>query len=236
MGSLRDLGRDESVRRALCWLGAQTIRVVHATSRWTVVGSEAPRRFWDRSEAFILCFWHGRLMMMPYCWDRRFPIRTLTSNHPDGRLIARTTAHFGIPTLVGSSRRGGVSALRAMARALKAGESIGLTPDGPRGPRMRASPGAVALARLTGAAILPVAFSTDRGRNLGSWDRFLLAWPFGRGVVVWGEPIRVDPGLDGPGLEAARRRLEDALNAVTAEADRRCGRTLIEPAPEGTSS
>ena len=232
MRSLRDLGRNETVRRALCWLGAQYIRLVHVTSRWSVVGGDAPRQLWDRGEPFILCFWHGRLMMMPYCWDHRAKIRTLTSHHPDGRLIAQTTAHFGIPTLTGSSRRGGVAALRAMARALKSGESIGMTPDGPRGPRMRASPGAVALAGTTGAAILPIAFSTTRGRTLGSWDRFLLAMPFGRGVLVWGEPIRVDRELGAAGLDQARRRLEDALNAATAEADRLCGRRPIEPEPE----
>ena len=67
---------------------------------------------------------------------------------------------------------------------------------------------------------------------MGSWDRFLLAFPFGRGVLVWGEPLRVERDLGDAGLETARRRLEAALNATTTEADRLCGRTPIEPAPE----
>ena len=44
----------------------------------------------------------------------------------------------------------------AMITALKAGQCVGVTPDGPRGPRMRVSAGVVHAARLAGVPGEPV--------------------------------------------------------------------------------
>ena len=105
-----------------------------------------------------------------------------------------------------------------------------MTPDGPRGPRMRAAVGAVLAAEMADAVLVPVGYSTSRRRLLTSWDRFLLPLPFGRGVFVVGPEIEV-PGLPGSGAaRGARLRLESALNEVTAEADRRMGHAPVEPA------
>jgi lysophospholipid acyltransferase (LPLAT)-like uncharacterized protein len=155
----------------------------------------------------------------------------LISRHPDGQLIARTVAHFGIRTVAGSSSRGGGAALRLMVKALKAGDCVGITPDGPRGPRMRASEGAIHVARLSGAPLVPAAFGARARKVLGSWDRFVVAAPFAGGAFVWGEPIEVARDADDAAIERARRTLEDSLNAVTAEADRLCGQEPVEPAP-----
>ena len=222
---------NDTVRRVLCWLGAQYIRLAYATGRWTVVGGETPRRFWDDGKPFILCYWHGRSLMMPCCWGRRRPISMLISGHPDGQIAARTVGHFGIDTVAGSTTRGGAAALRTMLRTLKTGGYVGITPDGPRGPRMRAGDGAVIVARLSGAPIIPATYGISRRRVLGTWDRFIFALPFGRGVLMWGDPIHVDRGADADALETARRQVEDRLNAITAEADRLCGCTPVEPAP-----
>ena len=225
------LARSSAVQGAACALAALYIRLVYATGRWRVVGAEAPEALWRDGAPFILAFWHGRILMMPYSWPRATPINMLISQHPDGQLIARTVRHFGIASIAGSTRHGGSAALRAILRALKAGECVGVTPDGPRGPRMRAAGGAVDIARLAGAPIVPAAFATSPRRVLGSWDRFVLAWPFSRGVFVWGAPIAVPRDADAAAREAARRKLEDGLNAVTGEADRLVGCAAIEPAP-----
>jgi len=223
--------RSDAVRRVLCWLGAQYIRLVHATGRWSVVRGDIPRAFWDRGEPFILCFWHGRLLMMPYCWDHGVAIHMLISQHRDGQLIARTVGHFGVHTIVGSTRRGGAAGLRSMLKTLREGSCVGITPDGPRGPRMRASDGIASVARLAGVPIIPATFAVDRRKVLGTWDRFVVAWPFARGVLVWGEPIAVARDADKAAQEAVRARVEAALNAITAEADALVGAAAVEPAP-----
>lgn len=223
--------QSEAVRLFFCWLAALYIRLVYHTGRWTVIGGETPKRFWDEGKPFILGFWHGRLLMMPYCWDHQRTIFMLISQHRDGQLIARTVGHFGIKTAEGSTTRGGASALRTMVKALNQGDYVGITPDGPRGPRMRATEGIVNVARLSGVPVIPSAFGTARGRNLSTWDRFLVAWPFGRGVIVWGDPITVDRDANPEAQEKARLQIEDGLNAVTAEADRLTARPPVEPAP-----
>lgn len=228
---LKRLSRHEGLRRALCWLGAQYIRLVHATCRWQVVGGEIPAAYWSSGKPFILAFWHGRLLLMPYVWRRDRTIHMLISQHRDGRLIADTVKHFGIDTISGSSSRGGTAALRAMLRALKAGECVGITPDGPRGPRQRSSAGIVNIAKLAGVPIIPATYAVRRRRLLGTWDRFVVALPFGKGMFVWGRPIEVPRDASDAALEALREEVEMRLNAITAAADGRMGHAALEPAP-----
>lgn len=159
----------------------------------------------------------------------------LVSHHRDGRLIAETIAHLGVDSVAGSTSRGGASAVRAMVRLIRKGECVGVTPDGPRGPRMHAQPGVAAIAKLSGAPVVPMAYATRRRRVLGSWDRFMLPTPFNRGVFVWGKPIAVPADADEARLEEARREIEEALNAVTAEADRLSGHEPVRPAEVATA-
>ncbi|HSE78517.1 MAG TPA: lysophospholipid acyltransferase family protein [Alphaproteobacteria bacterium] len=221
--------RQDLVQRAIAWLCMQFMRLAWATSRWEVIGGEPP--ILTSGRPFIGAFWHGRMLMMPTMWRRRMPISMLVSEHADGRLISRVIARFGIDTIAGSSSNGGAAAVRTMVKTLKGGHPVVVTPDGPRGPRMRASAGLVVTARLSGAPIVPVTYSTTRGRALESWDRFLVALPFGRGVFIYGQLVEVAPDADGAALEQARQQIESQLNAITAEADRRCGRAPVEPAP-----
>jgi len=222
--------KSDTFRKAVCWIGSLYIRTVHSTGRWQVVRGEVPAHFWNSGKPFILCFWHGRLLMMPYCWDLSKTIHMLISEHRDGQLIARTVGHFGIKTAAGSSSRGGAKALRTMVKAIAAGEYVGITPDGPRGPRMRASDGIVHVARLSGVPVVPATYSSSRGRVLGSWDRFLVALPFGRGAIVWGKPITVPRNADETTIETYRLGIEEELNAITREADELVGRSPVEPA------
>jgi hypothetical protein len=101
---------------------------------------------------------------------------------------------------------------------------------------VRAGGGIVGIARLSGAPIIPVTYSTNRKRILSTWDRFLVAWPFARGVLVWGDPIHVRRDADDEALESARRQVEDTLNAITEEAERLCGGEAVEAMPAAGDS
>jgi len=218
------------VRRALAALIAGYIRLVHKTGRWHTIRGDVPERMRADSKPFIVCFWHGRLLMMNLAWASDKPFYMLSSPHADGRLTTAVMGHFNIDTVAGSTRKGGTAALRQLTRLLKNGAWAGITPDGPRGPRMRASLGAIVLARMSGAPLVPATYSVRPGKIFGSWDRFLLPLPFGRGVFVIGPEIEVPGSLDPARREALRLRLERALNEVTAEADRRMGHAPVEPA------
>lgn len=236
MALLKAITRIDLVRRLLCAVLARCIRLIYLTGRWQARGGEIPRRFWDAGKPFLLCFWHGRTVMMPCSWDRRVPIYMLVSRHLDGQLIAHTVKHFGIRTIAGSTSRGGAGALRAMLKILASGNCAGITPDGPRGPRMRASAGVVNAARLAGVAIVPGTFAARRRLVLSSWDRFIVALPFTRGVFLWGKPIEVARDADPEARETVRREIEVRLNALCLEADRLVGAAPVEPAPESVES
>ena len=166
MAVRKHLVRSGTTRQLICWIGQLYIRLVDATVRWSVEGAEVPRRLREAGQPFILAFWHGRLLMMPMAWRRLAPMHMLISGHPDGQVIAETVRHFGIDTVVGSSNEGGSGAVRAMVRFLKAGDCVGITPDGPDGPAMRASRGIVAVARLAHVPIVPISYATGHRRIL----------------------------------------------------------------------
>jgi len=227
---LKRLTRSSAVQALLCWLAANYIRLVYVTSRWREEGRE-PANEWMRSgRPYIAAFWHGRLLMAPTGWRSRAPLSVLISQHRDGEMIARTMHHFGAHTVRGSTSRGGSKALRELLVAVKNGRNAVITPDGPRGPRMRAQSGIILLARLSGAPIVPATYAVSRRKLASSWDRFVIALPFSRGIYLWGAPIHVARDADDEALEMARLELEDSLNALTETADRRIGVEPVRPA------
>ncbi len=228
-GTFKKIMRSRAVQGLASWLIAQYIRLIWITSRWSSVGIEYPEALWQGEKAGIIAFWHGRLMMMPYAWKRGVPFDMLSSTHPDGRIIAYAVRAFGITNIFGSSSKGGTTALRAILSSLKNSRSIGITPEGARGPRMRISQGVIAIAKMSGAPILPLTYSMRRRKLLGSWDRFLFPLPFTEGIFIWGEPLSVPRNADQETQEALRQELESRMNALTAEADRRMGHIPVEP-------
>ncbi len=235
MISLKGLLRTNFVQSAVAWLAAFYIRLVHITTEWTVVLPPSTERLLSSGRPFIACFWHGRMMLMREALPLGSTIHILISEHRDGVLISRALAILGVQTVAGSSKRGGFTALRSLQRLLAEGERAAITPDGPRGPRMRAKPGAIKAAQLAGVPLLTISGAAGRRRELGTWDRVCLALPFGRGVILWGEPIEAPRAANEIEIERLRLLLEDRLNEMTAEADRRLGHSVVEPAPTPTA-
>lgn len=211
------------------WLLAAMVRVIKASMRWRVLHEARRDAILARPGPVILAFWHNRLMMMVALGTFGRRVVLLQSRHRDGQLASAAIQRFGITTIWGSSAKGGASALRALIRAGKAGDWIALTPDGPRGPRMRCQPGVVMLAQRTGAPVVPITWSTSRRILLGTWDRMIIALPFGGGVLAWGDPIEVPRDLDSDGMENYRQRIEAAITALSDEADAAVGVPPIAP-------
>ncbi len=227
---LKRLSRKPLVQTFLAWLGSVYILLVRHTARWSVEGDDAAAGLWAAGNPFILAFWHGRLLLMTVYWQRKVPMNMLISQSADGELIARTIGRIGVSAIRGSSKRGGALAVRSMVKVARAGECIGFTPDGPRGPRMQASSGIIDVARLSGLPILPVALSTRRHRVLNTWDRFCAPLPFSSGIVRWGTPLEIARDADAAACEAALAALDADLVALTEAADRACGRDPVRPA------
>jgi lysophospholipid acyltransferase (LPLAT)-like uncharacterized protein len=234
---LKPIIKSDAFQKVLSTVAVGYIRLVHATSRWTVLNDEIPRRYWDERQPFILAFWHSRLMMMPYCWDNRVKMNMLISQHRDGSLIADTVEGFGIKSVRGSTgkaghgrARGGAAAFRSLVKLAAAGEAVGITPDGPRGPRMRSGEGIAMFARLCELPVVPVGYGTSRRIVLNTWDKFIVSLPFSRCAFVWGEPIHV-ASKDAASIEEARLKIENESNRVTLLAEMLVGAQPIGPEP-----
>lgn len=215
------------------------VRLVNATTRWEVHGLEIVEPIWQSRTGVIGAVWHGRVLLSIAGWplDKQ-PPAFLISNSPDGAFIAKATLKLGAQVIRGSGKnlkktkeKGGGIAFRQMVKHIANGGCMAITPDGPRGPAMQASMGAVRLAKRTGAPILCLSWSTKRRKVFGTWDRFLLPLPFTRGVIVWQGPIMVPPDAGAAILEEKRAALETLLRQGTQQADLACGHVPLEVSP-----
>jgi lysophospholipid acyltransferase (LPLAT)-like uncharacterized protein len=204
----------------LPWVTSVIIRLLHRTMRTEYVGKEHPQEIWEKGENFILAFWHDQLLLMAPGYlnaqkGRKVGTRILISQSKDGELIARTMEFLGLGAVRGSSNRGGREALREMVKMAREPDDIVFTPDGPRGPRHQAKMGVAQISKVSGRAVVPIAFVASRGFRFRSWDKFLFPAPFSRGVYAFGEPLKLNPEED---LENYLERIEEAMLDNTAAA------------------
>lgn len=205
---------DKLLMRFAPWLAAWIIRSIYRILRPELVNAEVLYDLWASGEHVILSFWHDQLLLMPPVY-RGGKVKVLISPSRDGEMIARTIAYFGMGAVRGSSSRGGREALREMITLAEEPIDLGITPDGPKGPRHQVKFGAVQLARATGRAIVPVAFACSRGHRFASWDRFLLPYPWGKAVYRAGLPLYVQ---DNESAEEFHARVQRAMDENTQAA------------------
>lgn len=196
---------------------AAWLKTVHATSRFVASPPDLYAGVRDLNP-YIVAMWHGDAFLLPFMQPKGHRFSVLVSRSKDGEIIAETLERLGTSIIRGSGgransqlRRGGPQALRQMLEVLKGGNSVGMTADVPRTNR-RAGRGIVALARLSGRPIVPVAIATSRTLRLKTWDLTAINLPFSRGAYVVGDPIWVPSDADEPAQEASRTAIETALN------------------------
>lgn len=171
-------------------LGAAFIHMIAKTWRFSVVNAAGYTAERAAGRAVVLVLWHGEMLPLLY-YHRNRQISVLVSEHGDGEIIARILEDFGFRLVRGSSSRGAARALIAVDRELRAGYDVGITPDGPRGPRHSVAPGALLAAHRAGAKLVPLAAQASSFWQLGSWDRFMIPKPFARITLAYGEPTPV---------------------------------------------
>lgn len=196
-------------------LAALIVRLIYLTQRVEIQGVEHLQPLWTNGERFVFAFWHDQLLEMIKGY-RGPGIRILISASKDGELITRVMRSFGHDAVRGSSSRGGRAAVRQMLQLADQPFDLAFTPDGPRGPRHVLKAGVVQVARATGRAIVPTTLVCSRGHRFGSWDRFLLPYPFARVVYYFGQPVRIQEGED---LESFALRVQKAMDENLRQAE-----------------
>jgi lysophospholipid acyltransferase (LPLAT)-like uncharacterized protein len=208
----------------LGFLLAQYLRLVRFTNRFTHEPADLEAVLLGHAPV-IVAMWHGQHLMITFAWPKSIArAAALISRHRDAAAQASALRHLGVTPVRGSGGRshrvrdkGGVPAMLALRRLLDEGATVAMTADVPKRARV-AGRGIVALARLTGRPIAPIAVVTSRRFDFRSWDRASLGKPFGRGAIVIGDFIHVRADADASAVEAARLAVENGLDAVHARA------------------
>jgi lysophospholipid acyltransferase (LPLAT)-like uncharacterized protein len=145
----------------------------------------------------------------------------------DGEIQNCVFRRFGFATIRGSTGRGGVRAALQLARKVREGGVLAFTPDGPRGPTHKVQQGTIFLAQRSGCPVIPLGISASPRKLLGSWDSYMIPWPFARAALVVGEPLHVPADADDGVQRAKAQELESAINRCEAEAEALVG--LVGP-------
>jgi lysophospholipid acyltransferase (LPLAT)-like uncharacterized protein len=162
-------------------------------------------------------------------------MKAMTSRSRDGGIVATILEAVGIEPIRASggrdarkiNRRGGAIGLIQARDAIRRGAIVCMTADIPKGKAYEIGQGIVALARHGDCPVIPIAVVSSAHVRLKTWDRMVLALPFGRIHVMFGTPIRVIDGDE----EGARQALQAEMERIHAEAYSRVGRPGADMKP-----
>jgi len=190
------------------WLAAKIISLLYRRLSPETIDNPAVRQLRDAGQPVILAFWHDQLLLMVKGYSGH-GAKVLISSSRDGELISRTIAYFGVGAVRGSSNRGGSSAFKEMLSLTNEPLDLVMTPDGPKGPRHSLKDGIVHLARISGRPVVPTAFVCSHGHRFQSWDRFLLPFPWGKAIYIYGDPLVFAKDET---VESFQSRVQQAMN------------------------
>ena len=178
------------VQQILAFVLAIYIFIVKITSNIKYTNISIPQNFWENEKPFILAFWHSQLMMISFSWKSKRKINILASSHSDGRFGAIVGKYYSLNNIPTSIKKNNLN-LKAIFQILYKNGYVGITPDGPRGPKEYVSEGIIKIARTSNVPIIPCGFWSSKNFKLKSWDSFLITLPFSKCRFVWQKPIYV---------------------------------------------
>lgn len=236
--------RSPATQTALGWILAAYLKLALRTIRWRHENLEAVEpTLAPGGGGAVALFWHGRIPLClataPQWWRKQ--TRALISPSADGEFIAQALGRAGFPAIRGSSAKKGDSAkARAMVATFReaiawvgAGNALVITPDGPRGPNEVIAAGSLQIARRSGAGVFLMGIAANPAIQMDTWDRVMLASPFGRGAVVWDGPLFVPQDADDAAVAALVAAWSARLSTATRRAEMLVGRASIDPAAAG---
>ena len=169
-----------------------------------------------------------KIFLSPLTWQSKKRIDILISKHRDGDMIADLIKFHGFNSIRGSTNnpnkekeKNTLTSVRKILKSLKNNISIGITPDGPRGPRHKVGEGTINISRISNKKILPMSLACKKKWVLNTWDKFIVPKPFNEICIVWGEPL--DPQFDKIDISSQQHNLEKSLISITELASNHIG-------------
>lgn len=221
------------IQELLAWFIKFYIELVFLTSNSKFLHLDRVDELLKARSPVIFCFWHNRLMMIPIIaklQKKKIPnhnFMTLASKHGDGRIVGKVMEKFSFISILGSTQEGrkssrGIdfSSLRKIIDGLKRGYSLGITPDGPRGPNQQINGDVLNIARVTNAKIFAISYSASRCYVFKSWDQFKLPLPFSKiSFYLDADPITIEKNTTPQQILDSQKVLTDKLDNAQSQAD-----------------
>ncbi len=213
-------------QQTICSVLALYMKLVYYSSERSFVNIDTPLKELADKKAVIFVFWHNRLMMTPFITQKikrtypQYNFMTLASKHGDGQFVGKIMEKFDLISISGSTNDGrkasrGISftSLKQILDGLKKGYSLGITPDGPRGPNQKINGEIVNIARISGAEIMAISCSSSRFIELKTWDKFKVPLPFSKLCFYFDDRAFLVPkNADEKEVEKIKTLVEERLN------------------------
>ena len=197
------------------------IRAVNLTSSIQFENESIPKQFWNNDKPFILAFWHSQLMMIGFSWKKNKNVNILASGHSDGRFGAIVGKYFNLNNIQTSKKNNSIS-LKPIFKLLNDNNYIGITPDGPRGPKEIVSEGIIKIAKSSKVPIIPIGFWSSKNFKLKSWDSFLITLPFSKCSFVWNKPLEIPYNIQENQIQHYQKLLQEKINQSVKKAQNNC--------------
>lgn len=200
-------------QKMIAWAAAKLVRLISRTLYYRITDM-AGIIGKPHQTPLIWAFWHNRLFGMACIYPRFAKHRKgaiLVSASKDGALATEFMKHIGLNGVRGSSSRRGGQAFLELTTWLERKMDVAITPDGPRGPRYKLSPGVVRLAQKTGVPVMIVDIKFARCIRLKSWDRFAIPLPFSTLEIRFRPPVALPITDSDEAFEEERLRLETKM-------------------------
>ena len=169
----------------------------------------------DIPKPAIFTFWHGELLplLKGYIDFRQSTeIDTIISAHFDGELIAKVVSLYKGGSIRGSSTNGAIKALKSSFKSIAKRRDLGITPDGPKGPRHSVADGIVLISKKKNVPIVTLNCKPTSYWQMKSWDKFVIPKPFSTLDIFVGVPFY----LDDLTIEESKKLIKERLmeNAI----------------------
>ena len=212
--------RSRLLNKLAIWIGVRVFRLLFWTCRKEMLGDVPDISAYESTgdKRYLYSSWHDQILMILFS-GRMQKMSGLVSRHQDGGYVAETMQACGVQPVRGSTKHGGSKAMRELIAAT-ADLHVGITPDGPRGPRHVPKTGIVFLASHSGRGIIPVVYSCRGCRKIqGNWTDMMIPKPFTTIYVRGGPPIFVPPNLKREELDRYTAQLQAEMDRLEIDTD-----------------
>lgn len=193
------------------------LRLVYATSQWEFIWPDGlSEQDLIKKDKLLLALWHNRIAFSVKIFGADKRVCALASPHSDGRIISKILDFWGYEVIAGSTNKNPTKALKRIIDKINLGGKVVITPDGPRGPVYKINSAITKISYKYGATLIPASCAATKFVELNSWDQMIIPKPFGKIVVVMGNPLELS-GEE----ETDKITLEQSLMELSEKAARK---------------